>query len=96
MTHTPGPWRVGETRHDYDCVIRNAENDPVCVGVVAGYSKRTARANARLMAAAPEMLEALKAFLRAWRSPPTGNFEERGEAYEAARTAIAKAEGRDG
>ena len=58
--HTPGPWRVGEKRHDYDIVIRNRENHPVTMTCYAGYTRRTGDANTRLIAAAPELLAALE------------------------------------
>lgn len=56
---TPGPWRVGEMRNKYDIVIRDSNNSPVALGVVAGYLLREAEANARLIAAAPELLDVL-------------------------------------
>ena len=58
--HTPGPWHLGEVRHanitphGNDGIIRNDEHDPVAIVNFAGYSKRTAFANAHLIAAAPE------------------------------------------
>jgi hypothetical protein len=58
--HTTAPWLIGENRFDYDLIIRSANNDPVCSVIYAGYSKTEAKANARLIAAAPELLEALK------------------------------------
>ncbi len=58
--HTPGPWRVGEKRHDYDIVIRNRDSAPVTITCYAGYTRRTGDANARLIAAAPELLTALE------------------------------------
>ena len=58
--HTPGPWQVAETRHKYDTLIRNRDNDPVASTNFAGYYPKTAAANARLIAAAPELLAALK------------------------------------
>ena len=51
---------TAETRHKYDTLIRNRDNDPVASTNFAGYSPKTAAANARLIAAAPEMLKALK------------------------------------
>ena len=58
--YTPGPWQVAETRHKYDTLIRNKDYDPVASTNFAGYSPKTAAANARLIAAAPDLLEALK------------------------------------
>ena len=60
IKHTAGPWLIGENRYDYDLIIRSANNDPVCSVIYAGYSKTEARANARLIAAAPDLVEALK------------------------------------
>lgn len=59
--HTEGPWRVAEMRHKYDVVIRDVNGAPVALGVVAGYPASEAEANARLIAAAPELLAALDA-----------------------------------
>ena len=62
--HTPGPWHLEEREYAgvmWDAIVRNHENDPVASVGMAGYTKATGQANARLIAAAPEMLEALKA-----------------------------------
>lgn len=66
--NTPGPWRVSE-----QCAqmidIRHDNNEPGAISltlarVVARPSwQREAEANARLIAAAPELLEALQAYL---------------------------------
>jgi hypothetical protein len=87
--YAPAPWAVGEIRMGYDCVIRNRDNDPVALTAWAGYQLPTARANARLIAAAPDLLEALKAFTD--EAQREGAFPH--EVAEA-RKAIAKAEGR--
>lgn len=67
--HTPGPWTIGQ----YDEVQRayqiNAQADishlDCMPAMAAGRDKAGAMANARLIAAAPEMLVALKEALRA-------------------------------
>lgn len=62
---TPGPWRVSEKRGDL-IDIRHENNEPGAMSlnlaqVVARQSwLREAEANARLIAAAPELLEALQ------------------------------------
>jgi hypothetical protein len=84
--HTAGPWSVGETRHKYDLIIRNSENDPVASVFLAGYGPQTGAANARLIAAAPEMLAALKAAQEI--------LERNGIVRSEVEAAIAKAEGR--
>lgn len=62
---TPGPWRVSEKRGDL-IDIRHENNEPGAMSlnlaqVVARQSwLKEAEANARLIAAAPELLEALR------------------------------------
>lgn len=55
IIHTPGPWRYAESRHEF-YVSAGVGDDPI--DTIAGdiYGE----ANARLIAAAPELLEALK------------------------------------
>lgn len=87
--HTPGPWRYtgewGEIKgaNDYHTICKVGYSGSL--GSHAAYE-----ANARLIAAAPETLEALKALLGRCRIMGCG---EGIEALEAARV-IAKAEGR--
>lgn len=57
--HTPGPWRVGG-KGEY----LNQLNIEPCVGVAYGHDIELI-ANARLIAAAPELLEALEELLYA-------------------------------
>lgn len=58
--HTPGPWSVAETRHKYDTVIRGPKGEPIALALIAGYTKQEGAANARLIAAAPDLLRYLK------------------------------------
>ena len=93
--HTPGPWSVdGE-------VIRGDEqsNGSVSVACILDgaypYGRRagkSARANARLIAAAPELLEALNNLLSACDLPGDRDREIE-QAIPHARAAIAKAKG---
>ena len=86
--HTPGPWSI---EHDTD--ITGVENSPEigCVGkvdVAHVYLRAVpgkTQANARLIAAAPELLEAL---LRAKR-----HLSVYSEEFDMAERAIAKATG---
>jgi len=64
--HTPGPWRVGENdRNDQPTVY--GENEAWLVAVVPhgclGSMEATAAANARLIAAAPDLLDAAERLL---------------------------------
>ena len=56
---TQGPFSVAETRHKYDTVIRGPKNEPIALVLIAGFSKKEGAANANLLAAAPDLLEAL-------------------------------------
>ena len=57
---TQGPFSVAETRHKYDIVIRGPKNEPIALVLIAGFSKKEGAANANLLAAAPDLLEALQ------------------------------------
>lgn len=91
MTHTPGPWFVNG-----DCVEADGPEGPrdVTVAVVHGHPHNTVRAaNARLIAAAPELLAALKELV----AYDDGSNEPEDYGYEVlqrCKAAIAKAEGR--
>ena len=94
--HTPGPWTVTDEDDFYGLAIeaagREGEYVPVA-RVPVDYDDRPEReANARLMAAAPDLLEALKALLSG--SERHIFSTECKTERDAARTAIAKAEGR--
>ena len=105
-THTPGPWHVaGDTA--FDCSIRiipSFPKGPACIAhAMATVPATTAHANARLIAAAPELLAALescqeimtRAFLNGL-PIGQGTFCEEQDwntANKAARAAIRKANG---
>lgn len=89
--HTPPPW-------DYDAdelfIIKEGLADIACMCVGSGVDRETALANARLIAAAPELLEALNNL-----SEEVANlayspeFEHIGPLVLDARATIAKAKG---
>lgn len=81
MAHTPGPWSVGD-----DQLV-------VWSDVITVAEARRSRADARLIAAAPELLEVAKK-LAAWESDPDGYGGDLAEIGCMARAAIAKAEGK--
>jgi hypothetical protein len=58
-THTPGPWRVFDTFVDPE-IVTDQPTAHETESLVQFKGQRNAKANARLMAAAPEMLEALQ------------------------------------
>lgn len=94
--HTPGPWScIDEGRLD-DCVHSDAgehvEGDIICLSpILEGYevSAENWEANARLIAAAPELLEAAMAFI----APFDGIEVVQDSDIAKARAAIAKATG---
>ncbi len=56
--HTPGPW---STRYEHFAYTVFAEDQPGGIAIVACYPAEEEEADARLIAAAPDLLEALKA-----------------------------------
>ena len=101
MKHTPGPWitRAGETNDKYGrtlgVVVDESNNDGVSKAVcyVSPESDITDEdvANAKLIAAAPELLEALKE-LQAYANKTIGNHGPIAM-WSKVREAIAKTEG---
>ena len=91
--HTVGPWRVG----DAGCTVFGPKTDApspktiACLRKAASASEETG-ANARLIASAPDLLDALQAMLAgAWAE---GWGDDAPEEVLRARAAIARAEGR--
>ena len=93
--HTPGPWSVVE--HDHAICIQTESPSKTKYGAsryaaIGGFDRNDraqleeARANARLIAAAPELLEALKVLVENGGIGPEQMFHD-------ARAAIAKATG---
>ncbi|MBU6190660.1 MAG: hypothetical protein KGR68_15195 [Betaproteobacteria bacterium] len=102
--HTPGPW-VLENR-GYKFIVSKPGDGyitrDVCRMDASTMSAFAQEANARLIAAAPELLEALRVFVSA-AYPVTTEINPRGHAWseayldqalDNARAAIAKAEGK--
>jgi hypothetical protein len=102
--HTPAPWvlTIKPAEHDADFTVAEIEQ-PRSVkyrGAVTrmqsaehiyGIGRDELIANARLIAAAPEMLEAL--ILAEIAADPTATADERAKAKSAIRAAITKATG---
>lgn len=90
--HTPAPWTINKTWG----TIEGPQEQEICAIHPADASGRrepraTARANAALIAAAPDLLEALKAIVNHWRAHDDAYFES--DLATDALDAIRKAEG---
>ena len=92
MSHTPGPWGRCYTSyhaHDYRLTLPNGGILPV---TAPSNNHSEQRANARLIAAAPELLEALSEAVRCGeRDGMQGNPGSRPSWVGKARAAIKKA-----
>lgn len=105
VKHTPGPWSssvngfgfVKVEAHGFDTYDGSVIVSTMCSGHHIGYDVE--KANARLIAAAPDMLDALKAMVK--KIDPVCMVEDDhpqadlADEYRDALWAIAKAEGRD-
>jgi len=90
---TPGPWKQA-TRGPNGCPIIG-DGKGLMVAMITHSANEhdqsvEAEANAHLIAAAPDLLEALESISFRW---DTKNLYKIGEAIEASRAAIAKAKG---
>ena len=105
--HTPGPWKVEEDL--YICFGEAASGVTLAKVFEATDDGVGDHANARLMAAAPDLLEAVESFVSDIDSSYLGHFPkdangmcisteadwaELGQSYNTARRAIAKATGK--
>lgn len=96
--HTPGPWRQFE--HNGNVMVCAGPSHLATVAIGGAMDESSDRANARLIAAAPELLDALRTILEyaecyddaGPRAAGWQSAELRAD-IEAARAAIAKAEG---
>ena len=84
--HTPGPWVVDAGKPLM--VLAESGGFAVLISEAGRKVTTTDKANARLIAAAPDLLEAAKAM-----TEPAGEIAYR-ERWMALKAAIAKAEGR--
>ena len=98
--HTPGPWRIGYYRPaDGDealavwseSIKEGEKGHPVCLVSTVKKMDERDEANARLIAAAPELLEACKELVHSleWEVKRSGTTYF---GFEAAKAAIKKAE----
>lgn len=99
--HTPGPWHVDEPPYEFNRYISgNAHKDgddwvSTSVAKVLGNatSRNVTEANARLIAAAPELLDAVKELADLMDAVRDGNYAPDSFTTQPARAAIAKATG---
>ena len=95
MAHTPGPWRfMTDSTGEYLAVFANVQGGTKVICPV----KIADEADARLIAAAPDLLAALKecSFRLATLVAASGDFSDvHAKALDAATAALAKAEGRE-
>ena len=89
MSHTPGPWRTFDTAYGAVHIVKRASDSHMTDVVVINRERNeNAAADARLIAAAPDLLAALREMMSAM---DDGSDEP---TLVDARAAIAKAEGR--
>lgn len=86
--HTPGPWMIFEGGDIGSAAVRTPEHTVIKAGTVKGETIGVAMQNAKLIAAAPELLEACKGLLEMVPAQYLDSI-----VCEDARAAIAKAEG---
>ena len=91
--HTPGPWTIHkQNAYHISYVVRGGKKENQIAQCFNWQDKGfdvNSEANAQLIAAAPDLLEALKMMLEGGLEGPTS------QAIETALATIAKAEGRD-
>ena len=97
-THTPGPWKVTYNKkfNWYDishCHICEWGETPTIIKVEDYQDEPYKTGNANLIAAAPELLEALKMLRNILHEHVSGVSSNYFEAWNATQKAISKAEG---
>lgn len=60
MSHTQGPWKVDENHKGFVDIRRDVESYTSVIATVWDFYAENYESNARLIAAAPDMLEALE------------------------------------
>ena len=95
--HTPGPWKIDHFNTSTGCYQISGHEQVLNLAFVQDYSDegdsdQEAKANARLIAAAPDLLEALKDLI-ASASPTEKEHPRMFAAWQQARAALTKAKG---
>jgi hypothetical protein len=91
--HTPGPWKVGTSPPNGEQTIGTHQGLMVAVATTVFDDKEQTIANARLIAAAPELLDLLKEIFDDVKQGAIPNLDD--PWHEKTITAIAKATGTD-
>ena len=63
MSHTPGPWKVDENNKGFVNIRRDVDSYTSDIATVWDFYAKNYRSNAHLIAAAPDMLEALETIM---------------------------------
>ena len=88
--HSPSPWKAGKKPQG----VYDSNGEVICSFMhLHGEGQKNAEANARLIAAAPELLEALKGAQQAFKGMPDDIAQEYPAERQAIDLAIAKATG---
>lgn len=96
MAHTPGPWTLHQEGSMRACDGRHDSEDgcrTIAEAEIIGVARAEAEANARLIAAAPELLAALKVARCVLKVACGAEAPYIREAFKAIDPIIAKAEG---
>lgn len=91
-THTPGPWHVGGK---FDSIVYDADGCAIANATTyhGKHADRAASENARLIAAAPDLLAALRDMVANYVDTYGDEGDDAPATVKAALAAIAKAEG---
>ena len=93
--HTPGPWQICSS-DDGRPYIRAGESGPIVAKAyraTVGHGPLPGTANARLIAAAPELLAALEQLVRMDLGLDCCDTDEQARRWAVGRAAVAKAKG---
>lgn len=96
MKHTPGPWKaIAYQGHAATSIISDHAEQTIQIAECSGFGRHSNEclADARLIAAAPDLVEALAPFVARNSSEETITITVRTEDVTRARAAIAKATG---
>lgn len=96
--HTPGPWTLSKTDDYVIEAVKAGSPYEVCTYMVDSDNEAEDLANARLIAAAPDLLDVVQLIIKEWEKPTegvqVGELIARLSQYSVeARAAIAKATG---